>query len=70
MQPNYPVEAPACPYCCSRHVDAEFIDIGVGYEQVTPWHCVSCDAREFYDTEEYDGATPEEQSTGWLRGDL
>lgn len=61
-------DPPLCPYCSSPHTDAEFVDIGVGVQQVTPYHCFACDAREFYDTDEARSATPEEQSLGWLRG--
>lgn len=34
-----------CPYC--GHIGyAEFVDIGVGLEQVTPYHCHHCGADE------------------------
>lgn len=31
-----------CPWCGSKSVDAEFVDIGVGYQQVTPYQCEDC----------------------------
>lgn len=61
-------DALTCPYCCSKNVFAEFVDIGVGMQQATPYHCFDCDARQMSPYDDYTDATPEEQSLGWLRG--
>lgn len=34
-----------CPYCQSE-MDADFVDVGVGWVQCGPYHCVSCGASE------------------------
>ncbi len=34
-----------CPYCKSE-MYCEFVDIGVGYQQVTPYSCYECFAQE------------------------
>ena len=34
-----------CPYCESK-MDADFVDVGVGWVQCGPYHCVSCGASE------------------------
>ena len=31
-----------CPICDSTNIDAEFVDIGVGEQQVTPYVCGDC----------------------------
>lgn len=39
--------APWCPWCKSLDVHAEFVDIGVGQQQVTPYSCGECLAHQF-----------------------
>lgn len=53
-----------CPYC-STPCDADFVDIGVGYQQCGPYHCVACEASEIgpYDTDRT--LSEIEKSTGW-----
>lgn len=34
-----------CPYCQSE-MDADFVDVGVGFVQCGPYHCFSCGASE------------------------
>jgi hypothetical protein len=31
-----------CPICDSENIDAEFVDIGVGEQQCTPYVCGDC----------------------------
>lgn len=35
------LEYALCPLCGER-TDAEYVDIGVGYQRVEPWHCQPC----------------------------
>lgn len=59
---NPPTEA--CPYC-NAICDADFVDIGVGFTQCGPYHCLSCGASEIgsFDTERELSA--DEKRTGW-----
>ena len=34
-----------CPYC-SEPCEADFVDIGVGFQQCGPYHCLNCGASE------------------------
>lgn len=34
-----------CPYC-QAEMDADYVDIGVGFQQCGPFHCVNCGASE------------------------
>lgn len=53
-----------CPYC-GTICRADFVDIGVGYQQCGPYHCDNCGASEQgpYDTER--PLTARERETGW-----
>lgn len=57
-----PVEA--CPYC-GKPCRADFVDIGVGFQQCGPYHCESCGASEIgpYDADR--PLTDNEKKTGW-----
>ena len=49
---SYDKDTRRCPYCgfaCA----ADYVDIGVGYEQCGPYHCIECGAIEIgpYDEE-------------------
>ena len=35
-----------CPACGSDQYDANWVDVGVGERQVTPYHCSDCDYTE------------------------
>lgn len=64
------IDVDFCPYSKSTKIDAEWVDIGVGWQRVTPYHCFPCDAREFYSAEDAECASPEECSVGWFRGQI
>jgi hypothetical protein len=53
-----------CPYC-GTICRADFVDIGVGYQQCGPYHCDNCGASEIgtYDADR--PLTAEERSAGW-----
>ena len=53
-----------CPYCNALCM-ADFVDIGVGYQQCGPFHCESCRASEIgpYDTPRH--LTAGEKDKGW-----
>jgi hypothetical protein len=55
-----------CPWCGSTQLYAEFVDIGVGSMQVTPYECCSCDARQFMPDDRSDFA--EENRLRWWVG--
>lgn len=44
----------SCPDCGGTDLEAEFVDIGVGEQQVTPYHCNTCgwQERNPYDDDE------------------
>lgn len=56
-----------CPYCFSMRTDAEFVDVGVGQVQCTPYSCVDCGAYQIgpNDTRPAD---EEEERSGWRKG--
>lgn len=57
-----------CPYC-NGICDAEFVDIGVGYQQVTAYQCRECQALQMgHPKEDLSKATAEERKNGWWRG--
>lgn len=43
------LDGPRCPIC-GEPAEAEFVDIGVGEQQVTPWYCAPCQWTEGDDT--------------------
>jgi hypothetical protein len=44
-----------CPFCGTT-AEAEYVDIGVGDERVTPWGCPECQAYEY--ASHYHGKEP------------
>lgn len=55
-----------CPYC-NALCCADFVDIGVGYQQCGPYHCEACGSSEIgaFDSYDENDMTPQERSTGW-----
>ena len=53
-----------CPYCGIR-CDADFVDIGVGFTQCGPYHCLACDASEIGPYDEGRELSEDENRTGW-----
>ncbi len=68
MRTPYETPKENCPYC-GAECEAEFVDIGVGMQQCSPYMCMTCHAYEIgpYDDEKV--LTPEEQKTGWYAPD-
>lgn len=54
-----------CPYCGSTQIDAEYVDIGVGHQRVTPFYCYACAAEEM--TTYYDDISLVELILGWYK---
>jgi len=53
-----------CPYC-GTEAEAEFVDIGVGMQQCTPYGCPNCQALEIGPHDEPKELTEVEKRTGW-----
>lgn len=53
-----------CPYCGTR-CDADFVDIGVGYQQCGPYHCEACGASEIGPNDKDRPLSADEKRTGW-----
>lgn len=53
-----------CPYC-STICRADFVDIGVGFQQCGPFHCEECGASEIGIFDEPRPLTAREEDTGW-----
>lgn len=60
-------EAVHCPYC-NGLCDAEFVDIGVGLEQVAPYQCRDCTAVQISPYADLKDYTQEEIKIGWMKG--
>lgn len=56
-----------CPWCDEDAFEGEYVDVGVGYQQVTPHFCDNCYSFQIgpYDDKE---ATGEEKRRGWYKG--
>lgn len=61
---NEPTEN--CPYC-ALPCRADFVDIGVGFQQCGPFHCEQCGASEIGPYDEPRELTEREKETGWYR---
>ncbi len=57
---------PWCPWCHSLDVDAEFVDIGVDMQQVTPYCCGQCGAGQFMPGVTKEDVDAEEWRFGWF----
>ena len=55
-----------CPWCYSTHVSAEFVDVGVGMMQCSPYGCDDCHSYEIRDREKRPG---EKLRSGWREGE-
>lgn len=59
-----------CPHCESFNVeDGEYMDNGVGNQQISPAHCFDCGASQIGAREIGRPLTPAEEQTGWLEGE-
>lgn len=58
--------AEPCPYCDAR-CSADFVDIGVGYQQCGPYHCAKCGASQIGSNDEFGerALSFREKTTGW-----
>ncbi len=57
-----------CPYCKALCC-ADFVDIGVGYQQCGPYHCEACGASEMGPFDDERPLTGREKETGWYAPD-
>lgn len=56
---------PNCPYCNTQCYPAQYVDVGVGYQQVTPHECHNCYAVEISPYAKDKNLTDKEKETGW-----
>ena len=64
MRGAYEIPKVTCPYC-GAECEAEYVDIGVGMQQVTPHECFDCHAVE---AGPYDGPRDDyDPETGWYK---
>ena len=61
---NQPEPKRPCPYC-DMLTWADFVDVGVGFEQCGPYHCDACGAYQIGPFDKRKGYTKEEERTGW-----
>jgi len=59
-----PEPTEACPYC-GTETRAEFVDIGVGYQQVAPYRCGACFAVQIGPYDKERPLSDAEIETGW-----
>lgn len=59
---NEPTEN--CPYC-KTVCRADFVDIGVGFQQCGPYHCEACGASEIGPNDDERPLTADERAAGW-----
>lgn len=55
-----------CPYCGAEDCEADWCDIGVGFQQVGPFLCFNCGASQIGPFDE-NPVTAEEKRTGWFK---
>lgn len=53
-----------CPYC-NADCYADFVDIGVGYQQCGPYHCIGCGASEIGPYDAPRDLSEIEKKSGW-----
>lgn len=53
-----------CPYCGAMCC-ADFVDIGVGFQQCGPYHCEACKASEIGPNDAPRELSEREEATGW-----
>ena len=58
----------ACPYC-KLPCTADFVDIGVGFQQCGPYHCEQCGASETGPCDEPRELSDFEKDVGWYAPD-
>mgnify|MGYP005989220195 CR=1 FL=1 len=63
-----------CAWCHSKHVHAEFVDVGVGGGglQITPYGCDECHSYEIgrYALTQPENYSAEELKRGWVEGEF
>jgi len=53
-----------CPYC-GEECNADFVDVGIGYTQCGPYHCMECGASEIGPNDEPRPLTDKEKKCWW-----
>ncbi len=55
-----------CPYC-RESCSADFVDIGVGFQQCGPYHCQNCGASQIGPNDKERPLADWEKETGWYQ---
>lgn len=55
---------PLCPYCDGT-TECEYLDIGVGLQQSTPFECMGCGSAQLYPNYDNKEFTEAERYFGW-----
>lgn len=66
MRGAYETPTEQCPYC-GRPCEADWCDVGVGMQQVGPYHCDDCGASEAGAYEDTESRHDYDPDTGWYR---
>lgn len=53
-----------CPYCDSI-CEADWVDVGVGFVQCGPYHCIHCEASQIGPYDEKRELSEQEKDCGW-----
>lgn len=66
MRGAYETPTEKCPYC-GTECHAEFVDIGVGMQQVSPYACDECHAVQVGIYDDFESNQRYDEFTGWYR---
>jgi hypothetical protein len=54
-----------CPYCGNDQCEAGYVDVGIGYQQCSPFYCEACGACEIGGYDDPVELTDKEKKTHW-----
>jgi len=58
-------ERQTCPYCDNDQCQADYVDIGIGFQQCAPFYCDNCGACEIGAYDDPVELTELEKKTHW-----
>lgn len=66
MRGAYDIPKDNCPYC-GKEVEADYVDVGVGFVQCGPFYCNDCEASEVGPHDKTEGRDDIDWDTGWYK---